>query len=307
MDLKQLKYFVHVAEMGSISRAAAALYVAQPAISRQIRNLEEELAVALFYRNGRGVSMTEAGEILFARARVILEDMQRAEWEIREMSGVAMGQVVLGAPPTVSQVLVIPLIRRLREAHPKVSLQVVEAFSGYVNEWLANGRLNVAVLYNAPRTRSLATEELLQESLFLVTSAKSAAPPQTIRLKDIGSLPLILPSRPHGLRVLVDHVAGKARVTPDVAFEIDALPAIKELVEQDVGGTILPYASVHREVAQGRLHARQIVDPPLSRRLVLATSTQRPLSKASRIVLQELKSVVRQLVDDGTWRGTEIR
>ncbi|NIR31439.1 MAG: LysR family transcriptional regulator [Gammaproteobacteria bacterium] len=303
MNLRQLQYFVQTAETGSISKAATRLSVAQPAISRQVRSLEEELAVRLLYRNGRGVSMTEAGRILFNRARVILDDVRRAEWEIRELAGVATGQVTLGAPPTVSQVLVIPLIKRLLEDHPNVSLQVVEAFSGYVQEWLANGRLDVAVLYNAPRTKHLETEQLLRENLFLVTSAAGGTPPPTVDVRELESVPLVLPSPPHGLRLLVDQVAGEAGMQLKIGFEIDALPAIKELVEDGVGASILPFASVHREVSAGRMNARQIVNPRMSRTLVCATSTQRPLSLAARVVIGELKSVVHSLVEEGTWKG----
>lgn len=304
LDLKQLSYFVHVAEMGSFSKAAAALSVAQPALSRQVRNLEEQLGTALFFRNGRGVSLTDSGDIFFRRIKVILDDLDRARQEIRELSGMPSGTVVLGTPPTVSQVLITPLIKRLHDRYPQISLQVHEAFSGFVNEWLASGRLDVAVLYNAPRTRHLQTERLLRETLFLVTSPdRPEAGDSGIEFSSLTDTPLILPSRPHGLRLLIDERAGNTGAILNVAFEIDALPAIKELVEDGVGATILPFASVHREVRRGRLVAREIQRPALTRTLVLTTSSQRPLTLAARIVVDELKSVVGELVASGAWRG----
>jgi LysR family nitrogen assimilation transcriptional regulator len=304
MDLKQLTYFVHVAEMGSFSKAAAALSVAQPALSRQVRNLEQQLGSALLYRNGRGVSLTEAGAAFFRRVKVILDDLDRARQEVGELAGMPGGTVVLGTPPTVSQVMVTPLIKRLRERYPQISLQVHEAFSGFVNEWLASGRLDVAVLYNAPRTRHLQTERLLRETLFLVTApSRPEAGDGGIELSALEGTPLILPSRPHGLRLLIDERAGDTGVVLNVDFEIDALPAIKELVEDGVGATILPFASVYREVRRGRLVAREIQRPALTRTLVLTTSSQRPLTLAARIVVDELKSVVGELVASGAWQG----
>lgn len=303
MDIKQLRYFVQVAEMGSVSKAAAALSIAQPAISRQIRNLEESLGRQLLHRNGRGVTTTEAGVILLDRAKGILEDLRRTEWEMREMTGIPTGKVTLGVPPTVSQVLVIPLIKRLRDNHPNVTLQVIEAFSGYVREWLATGRADLAVLYDSPRSKHLVTEKMLRERLFLVTAATGKAPPETIALRDVAKMTLILPSSPHGLRLLIDQFAGEAGITLQVGFEIDALSAIKELVEEGVGATILPFASVSREALQGRVHARQIIKPVMDRTLVFATTTQRPSTLATRAVIKELKEVVQDLVSEGLWKG----
>lgn len=305
MDIKQLKYFVHVAEMGSFSKAAAYLSIAQPALSRQIRNLESDLDVLLLHRNGRGVSTTEAGQTLLGRAKTILEDLENTEKEIAALSGMATGSATLGVPPTVSQVLITPLIKRFRTFYPAVSVQVVEGFSGHINEWLANGRLDVAVLYNAPRTKQLSAERLLTEELFLVAPVSWRQDDSaTVNLRDLAGLPLILPSRPHGLRVLVDSVAARAGVKLRVDFEIDALPAIKELVEEGTGATILPFASVFRETRDGRMFARRIVNPPFSRTLVLATSTQRPLSLAAKALLEQMKAVVKDLVDSGAWQGT---
>lgn len=305
MDVKQLKYFVHVAELGSFSKASAFLSIAQPALSRQVRNLEGELGATLLYRNGRGVSVTESGDQLLRHAKAILEQMERARSEVAAVEGEPQGAVILGMPPTVSQVLVTPLIKHFRSHYPRISLKVVEGFSGHVHEWLVQGRLDVALLYNAPKTRHLITEELLIEELFLISPPAAAEPgAETVRLAALADLPLILPSRPHGLRLLVDTVAADADVALSVDVELDALSAIKELVEDGAGYTILPYASVHREVAEGRLAARRIFGPPISRSLLLASSTQQPISAAARAVMQQIKGQVRDLVDTGNWLGT---
>ncbi len=304
MDVRQLKYFVHVTELGSFSKVAAFLSVAQPALSRQVRNLEGELGVTLLHRNGRGVTATEAGTQLLAHAKSILEQVERARNEVMALSGQPTGAATLGLPPTVSQVLITPLIKHVRRHYPAVSLQVVEGFSGHIHEWLAAGRLDVAVLYNAPRTKHLAAEPLLQEELFLITATTGKlADAADLPLAELADVPLILPSRPHGLRILVDTAAAAAEVPLRVDFEVDALPAIKELVEDGTASTILPFAAVYREVRDDRLIARRIVDPVISRTLVLATSTQRPLSLAARALVPLIKAEVRDLVATGKWLG----
>ncbi|MDJ0951984.1 MAG: LysR substrate-binding domain-containing protein, partial [Alphaproteobacteria bacterium] len=307
MDLKQLQYFKHVAELGSFSKAAAFLSVAQPALSRQIRKLETDLNVRLLYRNGRGVTATEAGHLLLDRANALLEQFDRVEHEMRALDGVVGGSVTLGVPPTVSQVLIRPLINHFRKLYPQVSLEVVEGFSGHVHEWLADGRLDVALLYNAPRTRHLSAERLLIEELFLI------CPPEPggtgigeIALDGLSEVPLILPSRPHGLRLLVDEVAGKHGLALRVDFEINALSAIKDLVEDGAGATILPYAAVYREATQGRMTAKRIAGGPFTRTLVLATSTQRPLSLAARAVVERIKVEVKELHAAGNWHGATL-
>lgn len=301
VELKQLKYFSRVAQMGSVSKAAASLSVAQPAISRQIAQLEDELGVPLFFRNGRGVTLTEAGHVFFGRATAILDQTLHAEQEMRDLRSVISGTVSLGLPPTAAQVLVVPLIQRLRTLYPELTLQVREAFSGYVNEWLSFGALDIAVLYDAPRGRQLVTEDLVHEDLFLV--GPPDGPQGPIPFAELAKLPLILPSQPHGLRLLVDKIAAEADLTLRTAFEIDALSVIKDLVESGIGFTILPSAAVHRERAAGTLGVRKIVEPTPSRTLVLSTSSQRPLTNATRAVVKELKGVVRELIRDRVWHG----
>lgn len=303
MEMRQIRYFVTLAETASASKASVMLSVAQPAISRQIRLLEEELGVSLFHRTGRGMELTEAGRMLSTRAKTILSDLQTLEHDVRSMRGVAEGEVVFGVPPTESHILVPPLIRRLRERHKGVTLKIVEAFSGYVNEWLLTGRLDVALFYKVARTKHLVADELLRESLFLVGAKGVVTGDGPVAIAELADRNFILPSRSHGLRVLIDQVAESLKVKIDVDLEVDALMTIKSLVEAGIGLTILPFPAVQREVENGLLSARQIRPDQLERTLVLATSTQHPLSLASRIVARESVEVVRELVAKKMWVG----
>lgn len=306
MEFKQLNYFIHVADLGSFSKASAFLSVAQPALSRQIRNLETELGTELLYRDGRGVTLTEAGGQLLDHAKSILDHTERARSEIIALKDTPTGNATLGLPPTVCQVLVAPLLRRFKESYPNVSLRVVEGFSGHVKEWLASGRIDVGVLYNSPRARrNLKTQELLVENLCLIGPGDGiSGDEREYPLRKLADVPLILPSRPHGLRLLVDTAAAHAGVTLQVDLELDSLSAIKELVQSGTGWTVLPYAAVYREVELGLMSARRVTSPPLRRTVVLATTGQRPLSAAARALVELIQVQVDELVSSGKWSGS---
>lgn len=306
MEFKQLNYFVHVADLGSFSKAAAFLSVAQPALSRQIRNLETELGTELLYRDGRGVTLTEAGGRLLDHAKTILDHTERARDEIIALKDTPTGSAILGIPPTVCQVLVAPLVRRFKESYPSVSLRVIEGFSGHVKEWLASGRIDVGVLYDAPRARrNLKTQELLVENLCLIGPGDGiSGDEREYPLRRLAELPLILPSRPHGLRLLVDTAAAHAGTTLQVDLELDSLSAIKELVQSGTGWTVLPYAAVYREVELGLMSAQRVTSPPLRRTVVLATTGQRPLSSAARALVELIQVQVDELVSSGKWSGS---
>lgn len=305
MEIRQLRYFKHVAEAGSFSRAATILSVAQPALSRQIRKLEEELDVQSLYRNGRGVTTTETGAVLLERAKGILEQCAQTVGEITSVGDAVSGRVTLGLTPTVSQVLIRPLIAKLKEDFPLISLEVVEGFSGHVGEWLDAGRLDIGLLNIWPRSTHLAAEKLFVEELFLVGPPdKKKSKIRTVSIELVETTPLILPSHPHGLRELVDQVSRKHGFSPVVAYEINALSIIKDLVEDGTGWTMLPYTAVLDEVNQGRLKAFRIKDQPFSQTVVLETATHRPLSRAGHKVLECVKFEVTELHAKGKWLGS---
>jgi len=305
MDLKRLEYFIQVAEAGSLTKAAVVLGVVQPALSRQIRILEQELGTALFIRTGRGVSLTDTGGELLRRSRVLIAESARIRDEIRTMAEQPSGQVSLGIPPTVSQVLAPPLIRHFATTYPNVALQIIEALSGHLNEWLSTGRIDVGVLYDAARTRKLYGEPLLIENLFLVCppgSPHAIAEPLTVSA--LSRIPLILPGRMHGLRMRVEEALQKCGGKPRIAYEVDSMNAIREAVALGLGYTVLPSAAVHQEVVSKRLVLRELTDPPLRRTLLLVTSTQRPLSRTARTAAAAIKKEIHELVRSGAWIGT---
>ncbi len=307
MELKQLRSFLHIAELGSFTRAAVFLSVAQPALSRQIRNLEADLGAKLFYRNGRGVELTTAGRHLIDHAKAIIDRTQRARNELSDLSEEAVGSTVLGVPPTVGQFLTAPLVRIFRGRYPGAALRVVEVYSAHVHEWLSSARIDVGLAYDAPRAnRNLVTEHLWDENLCLVgpgdgVGGGSGGVGPDFPFLRLGELPLMLPGRPHGLRLLVDTAAARHDLVLKVDLEVDSLTTTKELVQDGTGYTVLPLAAVHKEVELGRMSARRLSGPPLKRTVVLATAAQRPRSMAVEALVTAIRSVVKELATHGKW------
>ncbi len=303
IDLKQLKAFATLAEFGSFSRSAGVLGIAQPVLSRQIKALEQELGVELFYRNGRGTVLTEAGKVLNLYAKDLVETVDRAASEVRALKSSPRGTIVIGLPPSVGIVLTVPLVQHFREAFPLISLRVIEGFSGHVLEWLLTGKIDVAVLYNAPRTGSLRAEPLLTDELFLLGPAEGGVLPdaESVPARLLSEIPLILPARPHGLRMLIDSMLGEAGIVPRVEIEVEAMPSTLGLVENGVGYTILSYSTAHARVQAGRMRAWRIVEPGITRQLILATSSQRPTTPAMRSLVAMVRQEVRSLTEQGLW------
>ena len=303
IDLKQLKAFATLAEFGSFSRSAGVLGIAQPVLSRQIKALEQELGVDLFYRNGRGTVLTEAGKVLNQYAKDLVDNVDRAVSEVAALRSTPRGTIVIGLPPSVGIVLTVPLVQHFRAAFPLISLRVMEGFSGHVLEWLLTGKIDVAVLYNAPRTGSLRAEPLLTDELFLLGPPEGGPIPDgpDIQARLLSEIPLILPARPHGLRMLIDSMLGEAGIAPRVEIEVEAMPSTLGLVEKGVGYTILSYSVAHARVQEGRMRAWRIIEPQIQRQLILATSSQRPTTPAMRSLVAMVRDEVKALSAQGLW------
>ncbi|MCF3935606.1 LysR family transcriptional regulator [Acuticoccus sp. M5D2P5] len=302
MEIKQLRYFKRVADTGSVSRAAAALSVAQPAVSRQIANLEESLGTPLFFRNGRGVKLTDAGQQLYTHTSEILDAIRQAEQNVRDTMGIARGTILLGSMPTVIRYLAPPLLARIATSHPELVLEFTEGLSGYVNEWLSNGLLDVAILHDAARTQHFLTEPLMREELVYVVAGEARIGP-TVPFRELAAQPLVLPRKAHGLRLQVERVANHCRLPLTIVGEVDSLAAIKAMLHEGDKGAVLPRGAV---LPSDGLTVHPVTDPPLSRTLLLATSSQRPVSQTTRAVIQELKQVVRAYTaSNGGWAGAE--
>jgi len=301
MDLKQLEYFVRVAELGSFTRAAIALDVAQPALSRQVRLLEVELRQNLLVRNGRGATPTEAGKLLLAHGRGILHQVERAREELGRVRGALAGRVAIGLPPSLARVLAVPLTRAFRQKLPQASLSISEGLSTNMQEWLLTGRIDIAVLYNAQPVPEIEIQPLREEELWLVQlrppGLSEDPPPPPMPLRELAEVPLIIPSRPNAIRMQVESELANIGCRPVVALEIDGVSAILDLVADGAGAALLSRNAVASSIRPSAYRLRSIT-PALRTRLSLATSSQRPATLTQQqtlaLIVETLAAVSRE-------------
>jgi len=308
MDLRQLRYFVAIVEQGSFSKAAVALNIAQPALSLHVRNMEADLGTSLLFRSPQGVVPTEAGEILVRHARTIIDQFSIADEEIRGHQSEPAGEVRLGLPGTISQIVSVPLIIAARARFPKVKLRIAEAMSGFVLEWIRDARVDLAVLYTPIEDRALRSDSILTEDLWLLgptTPMQGVKPPlqAAVAYRQVSQLPLILPSISHGLRELLDAEATRQKLTLNTVIEVDSYANIKELVEAGMGYSILPYNAIAREVQDGRLLAWQIGKPELRRAVHLVHPSDRPMTNAVAAIHALCRETLLDLAATGAWNG----
>lgn len=300
MDLRRIEYLIKVAECGSFSKAATVIGVAQPALGRQVHKLEQDCGVQLLYRHGRGVVLTPDGEKFVERVQPLVYELQTAAADLQHERDAPKGTVIVGMTPTVANLLGLHLLTATREKYPKLRLNIVSGYSGYIHEWLIDARVDLAIVHDARRSPQLAVEHLADARLSLVSSPKLALrDPQrrgTVEFRRLSALPLALPSGNHGLRRSLDVAARHAGVSLDVRYEVDTLALMKELVLAGAAHTVLAVPAVQAELESGRLLARPICKPELATRLMLAKAARRPLTRAVRVIEREVKELLRRVV-----------
>ena len=298
MDVKQLDYFVHVADLGSFTKAASLLSVAQSALSHQVRQLEVELEQTLLYRNGRGVTPTDAGRRLLAHARGILVQMRRARDELAEDRDAMVGHLILGLPPSVARLVTVPLFKTFRDTIPNGSLGVVEGLSASVVEWLVEGRVDIGLVYNPAPLPTIEITPLLDEAMFLITSATAVAgrPPKRIPLRTLPRYPLIIPSRPNANRMRIESQLAYLGLKPRIEFEIDGVASILDLVHEGYGHTILSRSALRGHSLSRDFVASPIVSPKLTIQLSLVASAQRPATPLSKGVIPLIRKTVLEAI-----------
>jgi LysR family nitrogen assimilation transcriptional regulator len=294
MNLKRVELFMQVAEFGSFSKAATVIGIAQPALGRQIQKLEEEYGFRLFYRHGRGISLTHEGEIFLERVRPIIRQLESIPADIHAEHLSPQGIVTVGLTPTVSNFFGLRFLRAMREKYPQLQVNIVSGYSGYVHEWVVDGRVDMAVLHDTRRSSSVAVEPLAAAELFLVQPTVRTAfqLPVQHSLAAISALPLVLPSKNHGLRRTLEHAASVIGARLNVQFEVDTLELMKEIVVSGMACTVLAKPAILSEIAKGELSASRIDGVHLYTKLVLAIATHRPVTRAIRLAEKEIKQLV---------------
>jgi len=297
MDLKQLSYFVRVAEMGSFTRASIVLDIAQPALSRQVRLLEVELRQNLLIRNGRGITLTEAGKVLLEHSRGVLHQMERLREELSRVRGSLAGRVAVGLPPTLGRILAVPLTREFKARMPDATLAIVDGLSKTMQESLLTGQLDIALVYNALPAPGIELRPLLQDELLLVQGRLDQVTENgPVELADIADYPLIIPGRPNALRMHVETALLNISAQPRIAMEVNSVATILDLVADGVGCAILSPHAVLTAAQPERFTLRRIVNPGLFPLLSLATSADRPATSTQQATLDMLERIAREVL-----------
>lgn len=307
MNLKQLEYFVRVAELGSFSRAALVLDVAQPALSRQIRLLETDLRCTLLQRTGRGVVLTEAGKHLVERATAILHLVQQARADLEEGREEPAGRVVIGLPPSLGRILTLSLVAGFRASLAKARLVIVEGLSTHILEWIATGRVDLALVHNPEPQAAIDIQPILDEPLCLVGPARhrqrrgsraAARTEQPVPFAELPQYPLVIPDHTQAIRRRVEAQAVLSAVTLRIDWEVSGIPAILDMVRAGYGYAVLSRGAVFATGAPEAFSVRPIEQPMLISKLCLASSAHKPttplLRHATRMLRELAQAAVRQ-------------
>ncbi len=305
MELRQLRYFVAIVDHGSLSRAARVLHVAQPALTQQIQQLEDELGAQLLHRSAQGVMSTDAGKTFYEHAQAILKQVDDAKWAVAQSTDKPAGTVALGIPQSVSGALALPLLTAVRETYPEISLQLTEELSGNLIEQLKSGRINLAVLFDDGQLGPFAITPLVEENLMFITRTNSrfAVQRKSIPLAKAIQAPLILPGLQHGVRPRIERIVQAAGLAIDHIIDINSVAILKSALLADIGATILPVAPVLSEIERGEIIAHAISGSNISRTVVLCSSKNIPLTNAAAAVARLVVEVSGELCRSGRWLG----
>ncbi len=298
MDLRGIRYFVQIAELGSITRAAQHLRVAQPALSRHIHALEGELGVLLLVRLPRGVRLTTAGRQFLEHCQRILRELGRAQDGLRKGGAAAQGRVILGVSPTTGPLLLPGVVERMRRQCPQISLKVVDGFSNQLYDWLQAGRADIAVLTNPVSSRSVKVTPLISEPIVVFAKAQARAAKRFFTVAELARTPVI---STEAIRIIADEQLQRHRAHVNVEAEIDAVEAIRRLVLRGISIALMPVSTFHEDVAAGNITAAPVADANIHRILTLGQQAERRPSAAIDEVVQIMAAEVRALADDGVF------
>lgn len=302
MEIKQLRSFLTVAETGSVTRAAEVLHLVQPAVTRQIQLLEQDIGTALFERERHGMLLTEAGRILVEYARRVMLEIEKARVEIKAASHGIGGVVTIGLLPSTIDMLSWPLVSTLATQYPGIKIRVAMGYVGTLLAWLRSGELDAALLYGGDRTPDVQVQPLLEEPLWVIGGPESGLDrSKPVNLKKLEGTPLVLPSVPHGLRTLVDHACATANIELQISAETNALSVQRNLVLSGNGLTILPPIAVADDLRSGRLLGAPLARPAIRRTIVLATPSNRVTGPHVRSAIEVLRAVAKTAVESGAW------
>ena len=304
MDVKQLRAFLTISETNNITKAAAMLNIVQPAVSRQIHLLEEELGVELFERGRHGMTLTQEGKVLEGYARRALREIESAKMELTSKEGGLKGTINIGILASLSELLSVALMRVIKKKYPDVNLKISVGYSGHLKEWLESGEIDLALLYDPIPSKFIDSHQIVLEQLWLVGPYTSELHQNSaLELKEISELPLILPYMPHQLRAVIEHGFQFEKLDLKIAAEINDLNVQKQLVKEGLGFTILPLVSVKNDLQLKTVKVAPIRHPEFIRRIAIALPNTRHISKLVHVIASEAFHCCKVAVETKAWLG----
>ncbi|SDC64471.1 LysR family transcriptional regulator, nitrogen assimilation regulatory protein [Massilia sp. PDC64] len=295
-----------MARSGSFSRAASELYIAQPALSRQIAKLEEEIGVALLIRHGRGVRLTAAGARLLERAEMITHMVSETGEQVRASADEEGGHLAVGLPPTIGALIGADLIKDFRARWPRVTLHLREGLSSSLQEWVLDKRVDLAVVYNQPLLDAFKVRPLFSEPMILIGPAGAAGHKRSYHIRDLADIPLILPGLPHSNRRLVEQAAIQHGVRLRVEIEVDSVALTKQLVKAGLGYSILTHVAIKDEVSRGEVLAYQIERPSIRSTVAITTLRENRPSRLVDTWSIMLQKKLKSLIASEAWKNDVV-
>ncbi len=308
MDFRQLRTFVLIGEAGSLSEASERLHTVQPALSRQMRLLEESVGAQLFVRHARGMSLTDAGECLLLRARRAMRELEEARADITALAGKITGRVGLGMLPSVADLLVARFTTAMRGRYEHVKLRIATGVPAHLLQWLEAQEIDVAIVYQPVRPANLTFQPLIEEPLFLVGLKSSDLGGRScVPLNALGGYPLILSPPDDELRATVERAAHAIGVDLNIVMEANFMHNVqKTLIQAGFGFTVLPSSALQNIAAEGDMAFAQIVDPPLYRRVGIGVPMMRKRPLVAQCVTELLIEQILEIFSSGVWRGARF-
>ncbi|MBU8865730.1 MULTISPECIES: nitrogen assimilation transcriptional regulator NAC [Paenarthrobacter] len=300
MDTRKLAYFVKIVDSGSITKAAAALHVAQPALSQQVSALETELKQRLLIRSKQGVEPTAAGHTLYRHAQTILRLVEQARIDVAASGAAPSGRVSIAiAPYSMASSLTPRIISEVGRRYPDIVLHLTEIYGGVLSEAIKNGRLDMALIYEPGPIRGVQFTTLIVEDLYLIVNSRRELPVaavDTITLDEVAAVGLFLPEQIHTLRQVVQAGIDSRGLKLKLVGEVESVPSLTRLLRTDLGATILPKSAADALFHEEDFRVLRIVEPALQCRIALCTPDHEPLSEAASAVLLVLKEMLQEML-----------
>ena len=303
MNIRQMKYFIKVFELGNMTKAASALHIAQPALTQQMHALEEELGVSLFSRSTRGVKATEEATLLYKHAQTILRQVDNTKAILQLRDNRVSGTVSIALASSTARMLALPLIQNVRQQYPSIILEIVDLPSADLTRQVLQGRVDFALAPDQQEIRGLVLKPFLVEELLLLVHTGLAIKKRRLMIEDIRNVPLILPSLPNKLRSRIDHAFLQRRLPYQLLAEASTSAILIPAVKTGLAATILPYSAAHEEIHHGTISMRRF-DFEFSREIFICHSDSLVRNEAVDCVTKICEDTARQLIREGHWKYT---